>query len=482
MTFNSPVFLFVLLPTALIGVWIFGRVGGLRAVVLWLVVVSLFRYGYAQPDFLFLLCGSILANYMLGARLAGRRSRPILIVGVGLNLTILAYFKYAGFFVDSVDSMLNLDISVPKVVLPLAISFYTFQQIAYLVDTYRGDDTGKDFLSYILFISFFPTLLAGPIVRQREFSPQLGRTSSAFSLHLPDLLAGAAIFVVGLEKKLIFADGLAVYADAAFTAAASQEPTFVAAWIGALSYTLQIYFDFSGYSDMAIGLARMLGVRLPQNFESPYKATSIVDFWRRWHITLSRFLRDYLYIPLGGNRQGFGRQQINILITMILGGLWHGAAWTFLVWGALHGIFLAVNHLWRSVRALLGHDLAVSTLPGRIAGRGLTFICVVFAWVFFRADSFATAWSMLSGMAGLNGIAAEVTAVDGDLLIWLGGLLAVVHLAPNTREMGLRMNTDWTLTRLRVPVMPVLAVSGIVGLLIVVAKGSLGANFIYMVF
>ena len=288
--------------------------------------------------------------------------------------------------------------------LPLGISFFTFQKIAYLVDAYRGEVRAGGFLSFALFVTFFPQLIAGPIVHHSEVIPQFGQKST-YRPNLDNLSMGIGIFVLGLAKKTVLADSIATYATPVFRAAqAGADPTLFEAWGGALAYTFQLYFDFSGYSDMAIGLALMFNIRLPINFNSPYKATNIIDFWRRWHITLSRFLRDYLYIPLGGNRHGVARRYANLMLTMLLGGLWHGAGWTFIVWGGLHGIFLVINHFWHALG--VGSATTSGARPGSdgSAARTITFLAVMVAWVFFRAEDFDAATRILAGMAGLNGV------------------------------------------------------------------------------
>jgi D-alanyl-lipoteichoic acid acyltransferase DltB (MBOAT superfamily) len=296
-------------------------------------------------------------------------------------------------------------IGAETILLPLAISFFTFQQIAYLVDAYEGLTREYNFLHYCLFVTFFPQLIAGPIVHHREMLPQFA-SDTIYRFNQSTFTAGLTTFCLGLFKKVIIADGAATYATPVFDAAEAGEIlTFFEAWTGAFGYTIQLYFDFSGYSDMAIGLGMMFGIRLPLNFFSPYKAVNIIDFWRRWHMTLSRFLRDYLYIPLGGSRRGKVRRYVNLMVTMLLGGLWHGAGWTFVAWGALHGFYLVVNHAWHAVRRSLGHNLEKTTLAGRTLSRIVTLTAVIFAWVLFRAESFGGAMSIISGMVGLNGFA-----------------------------------------------------------------------------
>jgi alginate O-acetyltransferase complex protein AlgI len=303
---------------------------------------------------------------------------------------LIAYYKYAGFFIRTANDVAGLDYAIPHIILPLGISFYTFTQIAYLVDAYREDLRGYDFLTYNLFISFYPQLIAGPLLLHKELMPQL-QSRALFRFSADDLIVGLAWFFLGLGKKVLLADTVAPLAAGAFDN--PQETTFFGAWFGVLAYTLQLYFDFSGYSDMAIGLSRMFGVQLPMNFNSPYKAVSIIDFWRRWHMTLSRFLRDYLYVALGGNRHGQVRRFVNLMLTMLLGGLWHGAGWNFIIWGGLHGAYLIVNHGWRH---------AGLPMP-KLLGWLITMLAVIVGWVFFRAASASDAVQLLLAMVGLNG-------------------------------------------------------------------------------
>ena len=323
---------------------------------------------------------------------------------VGANLCALGYFKYANFFVESINPIIGSDYHFAKIALPLAISFFTFQQISYVVDCYRGNARNYSFMNYCLFVLFFPQLIAGPIVHHHEIIPQY-EIKRKFNLRLPLIVTGLTIFFIGLFKKVVIADTTATYATPVFNEALSESAalTFFAAWGGAISYAFQLYYDFSGYSDMAIGIALLCGIRLPLNFHSPYKAINIIDFWKRWHMTLSRFLRDYLYIPLGGNRKGEVRRNINLMLTMLLGGLWHGAGWTFIIWGGLHGCYLMINHAWISLRGATTASLDPGSWLNRWIARILTFIAVTVAWVFFRAENVDAALKILSGMAGLNG-------------------------------------------------------------------------------
>jgi alginate O-acetyltransferase complex protein AlgI len=389
MLFNSPEFVLGFLPVALAGFFLAGRVGGTPWALRWLVVASLFFYGWWNPKFVLLLAGSILANYGLAERIRRSSSRRWLACGIAANLVLLGWFKYANFMIHDV---LRLNTPELSIFLPLAISFFTFQQIMFLVESFRGDRVTDRLLPYAAFVAFFPHLIAGPIVRPREIMPQLLATDLAVP-RADNIAEGLTIFLLGMAKKVVLADTFAHYSDVGFAAAAQgAQLSFVEAWYAAASYALQIYFDFSGYSDMAIGLARMLNVRFPLNFASPYKAADIADFWRRWHITLSGFLRDHVYIPLGGNRRGARRRQVNLMATMLLGGLWHGAAWNFVLWGGLHGLYLVV------------HGQCRWKLPAS-AGRALTLLAVVVAWVPFRATGLGATLAMLWGMAGLNGIA-----------------------------------------------------------------------------
>jgi alginate O-acetyltransferase complex protein AlgI len=442
MLFNSYTFVLLFLPIVVAGYQVLGMLGARRAVIGWLVLSSLFYYGWWDPKYLLLIVGSMVVNYFAGRMIGGRGSRPVrwgaLVCGVAVNLVVLAYYKYTNFFLDVVGDVTGVRWDVGTIVLPLAISFFTFQQVAYLVDAWRGQAREYNFTDYCLFVTFFPQLIAGPIVHHGEMLPQFSEKKH-FTLVAEDMAVGTAIFTMGLFKKVMIADPVAAWATPVFNdALLGGTPTFFEAWVGVLGYTFQIYFDFSGYSDMAIGIARMFGIILPLNFNSPYKATNISDFWRRWHMTLSRFLRDYLYIPLGGNRSGPRRRYMNLALTMLLGGLWHGANWTFVFWGALHGLFLCIHHAWRAWRTrVLGwqdKDLGPAYLAFSLV---LTQAGVVLAWVFFRAGSFEAATTMLSSMAGLNGFDLSWTANESRLVAGcsLAALVFFVWLAPNTQEL-----------------------------------------------
>ncbi|WP_279611143.1 MBOAT family O-acyltransferase [Thermostichus vulcanus] len=342
-----------------------------------------------------------MVNYLLGNRLHEvrcnqRLSRIFLYFGLLFNIGLIAYYKYTVFLMSWLPpSKLSVWITQllhpDNIILPLAISFYTFQQISYLVDAYRGVIPNYSLLDYSLFVLFFPQLIAGPIVHHYEVIPQFNRLRNLLFCQ-KNFAIGCIVFVIGLSKKVLIADSLAGWVTLPFNHAA--ELSFIEAWTAALSYTYQLYFDFSGYCDMALGLGLMLNVKLPINFNSPYKSTSIVEFWRRWHITLSNFLRDYLYIPLGGNRLGESRRVINLMITMLLGGLWHGAGWTYIAWGGFHGVCLSINHIWKKVGFYL---------PKQISWL-VTFLAVIIGWVIFRAQSLGDAGHILWAMTGIEGI------------------------------------------------------------------------------
>jgi alginate O-acetyltransferase complex protein AlgI len=442
--FNSHIFIFVFLPVTLVVFFAIGKRGHHRIAISWLVAASLFFYGWWNPAYVSLIIGSILFNYAAGVALSGPKNDSpktgLLTFGIMANLGVLGYFKYANFFVSNLNSAISADFHLETIILPLAISFFTFQQITFLVDSYKGETQEPDFLRYCLFVTFFPQLIAGPIVHHKEMIPQYAK-DRIYSPNQEYLATGITIFIIGLFKKVVLADGIAVYATPVFDASEMGETlTFFEAWSGALAYTFQLYFDFSGYSDMAVGLGRMFGIRLPLNFNSPYKAKSIIEFWRGWHMTLSRFLKDYLYIPLGGNRKGSVRRYTNIMITMLLGGLWHGAGWTFIAWGVLHGLYLLINHGWRALRRALGHDLTRTSRFGRGTAQIVTFTAIVVGWVFFRAETFSGATNILSSMFGGNGISLNgmfLTNILADPLLAMGMILVLLLIswyAPNSTE------------------------------------------------
>lgn len=437
MLFNSFIFIFVFLPATLAGFFALSRVNPAWGAV-WLTLASIVFYGAWDVRYVPLLIGSAAFNFAAGRGLnyflVGGRVRmgqALLTIAVAANLLLLGYFKYGGFFLKNVDDLFGHPFVDPRIILPLGISFFTFTQIAYLVDTWGGRADERNPVHYALFVTYFPHLIAGPILHHSEMMPQF-RVRSTYRFDFEKFTTGLCIFAVGLFKKVVLADGVAKFVAPIFDGAErGVSISLPDAWGGSLAYTFQLYFDFSGYCDMAIGLSWLIGIALPLNFDSPYKATSMIAFWRRWHMTLSRLLRDYLYIPLGGNRHGSARRYVNLFATMTIGGLWHGAGWTFVAWGALHGAYLWINHAWsRQMRARLNFG-AVSPRIRTGSAWLLTFIAVVVGWVLFRARTMAGAGDVLAGMAGLHGI---VPKAPFPVWIWCVSLGAIALLLPNTQE------------------------------------------------
>ncbi len=451
MLFNSYEYLIYFLPLALGAFFLLGRIRASFAVGA-LVAASLFFYAWWNPRYLPLILGSIGFNFAVGRMLrigaesvpgpSSVRAKALLAFGVGANLLVLGVFKYADFAVRNVSGMTGWPIGLPQIVLPLGISFFTFTQIAYLVDVYRGRAKEPSLLNYALFVSFFPHLLAGPILHHSEMMPQFASKSNKRPQPF-HIAAGLFLLAIGLVKKVCIADPLAPVVAAGFDHPESLSA--LTAWLTVLAYTLEIYFDFSGYTDMALGAARMFNIRMPVNFDSPYHSTDIREFWRRWHMTLSRFLREYLYIPLGGNRHGEARTAVNVLATFLLGGLWHGAAWTFVIWGGLHGAALVCVRAWERTGLRLPRPLAWA----------VTFLFVMVAWVFFRASSLAAAGAMLGAMVGTNAggepwreALAHALAPDAQspLALTVGALitgLVVVALRRNSNAMTEDFRPTW---------------------------------------
>lgn len=478
MLFNSIAFLFLFLPVTLGLFLVLKRKGHGRAALALVVVASLVFYGWWDPHYLWLLLGSIMINFVIGNALVTRGpSRLLLWLGVGGNLLCLGWFKYAMFIAGNLNAVLPYELTVPDIILPLGISFFTFLQIAYLVDAHQGKAERHSLIEYMAFVTFFPHLIAGPILNHKSIIPQFHALPSR-DYDWGRAAMGLSLLAIGLTKKVLFADEFSTFATPVFTAAGQGAAVSMAeAWTGALGYTLQLYFDFSAYSDMAIGIGLMFGIRLPVNFLSPYKATSIIDFWRTWHMTLSNFLRDYLYIPLGGNRLGQSRRYLNLLITMLLGGFWHGAGWTFIIWGALHGLYLVINHLWRQWFVIPG-----PAFVGRAAGWVLTMLAVVVAWVFFRSENVAGAMLMLQSMAGQGGNIGSLP--EGAMMILFG--FAFVLLAPNAIQIishaegqGARHWYSWALNKRWVALTTVMLVVSIYTILYLSNRIS---EFIYFQF
>jgi alginate O-acetyltransferase complex protein AlgI len=432
MLFNSYEFILVFLPITFF-VYFYLNYKRLTAASRgFLVCSSLFFYSWWNVAYLPIILASMTFNYVIGRNLnktcdtKGKSffRKSILIFGITLNLSLLGYFKYADFFIENINIAFSVNAESLNLLLPLAISFFTFQQIAYLVDSFRQETREYDFLNYALFVTFFPQLIAGPIVHHKEMMPQFAKTRNKVK-NYRNIAMGLFIFSIGLSKKVIIADTFAVWATQGFDVATTLN--LFEAWVTSLSYTFQLYFDFSGYTDMAIGLALLFNIRLPINFNSPYKATNIQDFWRRWHITLSRFLRNYVYVPLGGNKKGYFRTYNNLMATFLIGGLWHGAGWTFIFWGFLHGLALIIQRLWEKLGLKIWTWLAWL----------ITFNFLNISWVFFRAKEWDDAVKVLYSMFTLNNIVLP-SALQGrlgfltDFGIYFGGFQKSVSSDPFT--------------------------------------------------
>jgi len=398
MLFNSYVYLLLFLPITQIIYFYLNKKRIIVGAKAWLVVASLFFYSYWKLEYLPLILVSILFNYVIGYAISAKNEgqrigfnrKSMLGFGITVNVLALCYFKYMDFFIENMNDYVGTNYNLLNVILPLAISFFTFQQIAYLVDSYKGTKE-YDFLSYCLFVTFFPQLIAGPIVHHSEMMPQFNKVKNK-ALNWKNMYYGLVIFGFGLFKKVVIADYICKFANSGF--ANASELNLIEGWFTSLAYTLQLYFDFSGYTDMAIGSALLFNIKLPINFNSPYKALDIQDFWRRWHMTLSRWLRDYLYIPLGGNRKGKIRTYNNLFITFLIGGFWHGAGWTFIIWGAMHGIACVIHKIWKELGFKLNKFIAWF----------VTFNFINLTWVFFRSENLDQAKSVIKAMFGFNGI------------------------------------------------------------------------------
>ncbi len=436
MVFNSFPFIFIFLPLTLAGFFLLGRKGRPWAAS-GLTLASLVFYGWWDYRYLPLLLLSVSLNYWAGHRIlqtahAVTRKRW-LILALSINLLLLAFFKYVDFFLQSINGVASQNFPLLHIIMPLGISFFSFTQIAFVVDAYYGKIQKISFFPYLAFATYFPYIVSGPILDYKEMAPQLTAPAAdtaavqCLSSKSENIARGLALFVCGLAKKILIADNLIPLVSPAFS---DHNPQLIQVWLGLLAYSFQLYFDFSGYSDMAIGVSRMMGIDIPLNFNSPYKATSISDFWQRWHISLSRFLRNYLYIPLGGNRCGSFNRYRNLMLTMLLGGLWHGANWTFVVWGGLHGLYLCIQHGWQAIRPASTQKPSLLT---RLSYRTLTLLAVLLAWCFFRAPNVSTALQVLAGMIGMNGISWPGD-VEPFTLIVLAGSAFLAFFLPNSQE------------------------------------------------
>lgn len=438
MLFNSYEFIFYFAPVVIGGYFLLGRL--CRDSVLsniWLVVASVFFYGYWKTQYAPLLIFSIAVNYFIsGAILRAKRSgatgKGYLILGLAFDAGLLGYFKYTDFLLLNLNR-LGAHFDLFNIALPLGVSFFTITQSAYLIDCYKGDVMSRSFSRYALFVTFFPHLLAGPILYHRDMMRQFA-DSKLRRVNWDNLASGLFLFVVGLAKKVLIADKFVLFVQSGF--ANAGELSFRAAWAVALAYTFQLYFDFSGYSDMASGLARMLNIEIPINFNAPYRAASIIEFWRRWHMSLGTWVKNYLYIPMGGANGGERRKLRNLFLSMLIVGLWHGAGWTFVFWGGTHGIMLAVNHWWRR-RGF--------RMP-RVFAWLLTFGCVTIAWVFFRAPNFKVAWQIVSGMFGFHGwggMGLGALAAPPHYIFLLA--LGLILLCPPSHELVKRAKFSYSL-------------------------------------
>jgi alginate O-acetyltransferase complex protein AlgI len=445
MLFSSPEFVLGFLPVVLVLYILVRGASGRDATILLLAAASFFFYAWWNVWGVLLLASSIVFNWVVSRHLGKDQPhrRALLIVGIAVNVLVLAFFKYTNFLIENVNEITGTEWSFVTIILPLGISFITFQKIAFLVDSYSGDTSHYRFHEFVLFASFFPQLIAGPIVHHSEMLRQF-QERDAFQLRWTNFTVGLTAFSIGLVKKVVIADSFAAVADPIFAGvSAGVEPPLYEAWVAALAFALQIYFDFSGYSDMAIGLARMFGVRLPLNFNSPYKAHNIVDYWQRWHITLTRFLTDYIYTPLSF---GFARQAIvsgdsrtvlfaksvivPLFITFLVSGLWHGAGWTFVIWGLIHFSGMATQRIWQHAK--------LPDVPVAI-GWSLTILLVVVSLVFFRAGSVEAALTMLNAMAfGASGM--EFIETPRRVAALIVGGFALCLLLPNTAELLARYN------------------------------------------
>lgn len=430
MLFNSYIFIYAFLPTVFIMYFVLNKLKLTNIAMLFLSIASLYFYSYWSINYLPLIIFSIIFNYFAGKALLKYRYKWLLIIGIVVNLGLLGFYKYADFFIDNVNTVLGTNYSLLNLLLPLAISFFTFQQIAFLVDTYKGVAKGHTFLQYVLFITFFPQLIAGPIVQHREMIPQFVDASNKV-MNLRNIAMGLFVFFMGLFKKVVIADSFAIWATQGFDHDVSL--TFIQGWVTSLSYTFQLYFDFSGYTDMAIGAALLFNIKLPINFNSPYKALNIRDFWNRWHMTLGRFLTHYLYIPLGGNRKGKANTYINLFIVFLISGLWHGAGWTFVFWGVLHGLAMIVHRIWSDLGFRMNKILAWI----------ITFNFINITWVFFRAKTWDSALKVLDAMFSIEQLGRYWLMDHLHIVIYLFVMLMIVVVTRNSIQQMNDLRVNW---------------------------------------
>ena len=484
MLFNSYFFLFVFLPTTLAAFHLMRRESWPKALAA-VSVLSLIFYASWDPRYLALLVPSLLINYWLGETLARTRQRVWLVAGIAANLAVIGWFKYSLFFYVNFTGGAEAPDFLRDIALPLGISFITFQKIAYLVDVWRGHPKASSFGRFAFFVLFFPQLIAGPIVLFRNLDRQVGHGPRTAARYRAMAYFGLILFAIGLFKKVIFADGLGFFADAIFGFAAEQPSPLnpADAWLAALTYSLQLYFDFSAYSDMAIGIGFMFGFRLPTNFNSPYQASTIIDFWRRWHMTLTAFFRQYVYIPLGGNRKGAAMQALFVAIVFLLTGLWHGAGWTFVAWGAIHGLLVLSNHLWARWSPI--------RLP-RLVTWPATVLAAIFLWVLFRSPNWTVATKVISAMTFVAPHTAtralEDTLSYGPAWAMTAAIGVVALLLPNSRKLARRLRRTGQpgFRGGAVPAQPAFLLQAVItGVILYFAVSSIGtmqSKFIYFNF
>ncbi len=431
MVFSSLSFIFIFLPIVLCCFYL-ASLCRFKLQSLILITASIIFYAIWNYQLLIVLLGSIVTNYVIGNTLYKRKNKHLLYLGVCANLLLLGFFKYFNFFLDNINNASNNQFEPWSIILPLGISFFTFQQISYLVEMSKKRYQDEGFIKYVLYVSFFPQLIAGPIVKYDDVSKQLAPNKLS-KIDVTSIMTGIVFFCIGLAKKKLIADPLATIANPVFNNFdAGIASTTTDAWLGLLAYSGQIYFDFSGYSDMAIGLALLFGISLPINFNSPYKSKTIVEFWRNWHITLSRFLREYIYIPLGGNRRGKYQRYINLSLVMLIGGLWHGASWNFVIWGAIHGCYLMINHAYSSLSSR--YDIKLfSSNSSQIA---VNFVFVSLAWVFFRSESFSGACLYIKQLFNvsfnLSNSVSNLQSIENLLMITVA--YGLIWLLPNSQQ------------------------------------------------
>lgn len=476
MVFSSYIFVLAFLPCVLVGYYLLSRLHNPYPQRIFLVLSSLFFYGYFEPKYLTIILGSIAVNFAvasLSLRCKSKTAKRILLsVSVIFNVLLLGYYKYFDFFASSINALASTQITLRKILLPLGISFFTFQQLSFQIMVYRSEKHKLNFVNYSLFVSFFPQLVAGPIVRYDEFVPQLDKPDIR-QFNIDNLALGLFTFTLGLFKKIIIADTVSVIVDNGFNANSSLG--LLPAWVCALGYTFQIYFDFSGYSDMAIGLGKMFNIELPINFDSPYKSSSISDFWKRWHITLGKSLSEFVYIPLGGNRHGRARKCLNLFLTFLVSGIWHGAAWTFVAWGVAHGAARVFEEIFQSV---------LNKIP-KLIRTAFTFLFVCMAFVLFRAESFSQAIKIYRGTLNLSSFGiSQFRSIISDGIIGLPNGIAVVltlsiilicFLLVFRSKSTAELTREFNPTPARAAVCAVLLIASIIGM-------SRSAVFIYFNF